>query len=111
MSLARLLEQATPGPWEFRVWGRVGDEWPDSRVSIGTTLGHGEAVAVNPRYGERRRDLVNARLIALAPEMARLLIDMAEWMQDLAGDEHLMATPRALLARFAELDGQAKEGT
>ena len=52
----------------------------------------------------------NARLIALAPDMARLLVDMAEhmkWLRNWVSTD--LDTPKtdALLARFAALDEKA----
>jgi hypothetical protein len=109
--LEALLAEATPGPWEHRVWGAGRDEWPDNRVSVGRVSGHGEAVVINPRYGEREQDLANARLIALAPDAVRLLIDMAahlaatrNWVIANMGNPDDMD---ALLARFAALDQRA----
>ena len=108
-TLEELLANATPGPWEYRVWGRDGDEWPDNRVSVGRAMGHGEAVVINPRYGERTQNLADARLIALAPDLARLALDMGDGLRKYAHlyyrhDKDLVREYTGLLAR---LDGLA----
>lgn len=103
MSLARLLEQATPGPWE----------------AAGPSSFHtAELRAPSPYNGFALIKVMTNRdadlgLIALAPDMAQLLIDMAEWVGEIvaametnsergAPDEAF-----ALLARFAELNARA----
>jgi hypothetical protein len=102
MGLRETLEAATPGPWEARVWGHDTDEWPDSRVSVGTTRGHGEAVVINPRYGERAQDLANARLIALAPELAALCLEMGDLLR-LPVDEIQEGDAEDVLIRLDQL--------
>ena len=73
-----LVAEATPGPWESRRWGYEGDEWPERRVSVGRAVQSGEAITCSPRYGNLDQDLANARLIALAPQLAELVADMGE---------------------------------
>jgi len=80
--LEELLAAATPGPWEPRLWGIERDHWPDRRVSVGTTTGHGAAVCINPRYGELEQSKADAALIALTPDAVRLLIDTTKALRD-----------------------------
>ena len=93
MSLSRLLEQATPGPWE----------------AAGPSSFHtAELRAPSPYNGFALIKVMTNRdadlgLIALAPDMARLLIDMAAYLERSA---YLVGTD-ALLARFAELNARA----
>lgn len=79
--LRDLVAAATPGPWEHRVWGTPEDEWPHRRVSVGTTTGHGDAVYISPRYGHLEQSVADARLIALAPELAVLCADLVEALE------------------------------
>jgi hypothetical protein len=104
VTLAELLAAATPGPWEHRLWGTTEDEWPDRRVSVGTTTGHGAAVCISPRYGELNQSKTDARLIALAPDLARLALDMGEALRNIEEiyDLQLPAIP-PLLARLDAL--------
>ena len=109
MSLERLLEQATPGPWWHRV--EVGDEWwfgKGKQATIRTDQREFDSLAV--MACDTDEELAVARLVALAPDMAQLLIDMAnalayvsdDW-RDRVGIEH----PAVLLTRFAELNARA----
>jgi hypothetical protein len=103
-ALARLLEQATPGPWRH-VGGTV------AGYEVDVVYGDEDGSTNITRYP--RPD--DARLIALAPDMARLLIDMTDSltgiMHDLRnGDDPGKGQLRnadALLARFAELEQRA----
>ena len=109
MRLRELAKAATPGQWKYHVENhevtRDGDE-PDPLVAT-RLIGEG----ILPAEG---------RLIALAPEMAVLLVDAMDALELLsnadgvigAGDmtatripPHEIAAP--LLARYAELDERA----
>lgn len=91
MSLAGLLNQATPGPWEHRglgVWGG------DGKCEIAGFARHTAASDFD--------------LIALAPDMARLLIDMADFLRDEGYTRYGDDEPGdELLARFAALNAKA----
>ena len=98
MSLADLLNKATPGPWEVRL-----AHYPYSFGVVGKQEICGLA-------DDQETD---ARLIALAPDMARLLIDMStaleDWMSDFAAEDP--GDTNALLAQFAALNTKAGETT
>lgn len=76
MTLRELLATATPGPWtaDIRAWGD-GSEYC-SRIDLG---GQDYVETFSGHYGPSP---ANARLIALAPEMGRLLLDMADALRD-----------------------------
>lgn len=86
--LRELLEQATPGPWEF--------------VASEMTIRGGafrSPIAVGSRITSIAR--ADASLIALAPELARLVLDMGEELAAwYAIDGHRSDTTAALLARL-----------
>lgn len=90
MSLQRLLEQATPGPWRLptsAVWF-----WSDRQY----------------RREPMERFKAQADLIALAPDAIRLLTDMAAYIK--RGNQEAYVNgmeEHALLARFAALNKKA----
>ena len=106
MSLADLLNQATPGPWETLpesddsyAIGQYNERWPKPLQDGSGAFGADDAA-----------------LIALAPDVARLLIDMADAVALARGyipsSEQFGALDiNALLARFAALDAKAGEQT
>ena len=101
--LEHLLAQATPGPWEA-----LDDEGIEANVVpwVGRTNEHGEIDGIADDIQP-----ADSRLIALAPDAVRLLIDMAAALNralgmlenDRGGDHQ----DRVLLARFADLDQKA----
>lgn len=114
--LRELLAQATPGPWMHT--GEADDDW--GFVALGESGGHGT-------YGfDATHDLPqavhDARLIALAPELAQLCLDMGDaldLMLDMSArlyrdpnqmnyEEKRMRDDncRVLLARLARIGGQ-----
>lgn len=86
--LRELLAAATPGPWEF--------------VASEMTIRGGafrSPIAVGSRITSIAR--ADASLIALAPELARLVLDMGEELAAwYAIDGHRSDTTAALLARL-----------
>ena len=88
------MSQHTPGPWEydritrtnrFGIW-RLGVRLATTERRPDTTVD----------YGDSGEEVANARLLAAAPEMYGLLIELAE-----TGDEGPIAiAARALLARI-----------
>lgn len=121
--LRQLLDAASPPPWRVDIEG--GDEWYFGRGNQAVIRHRAEvwdSIMVGP--GDAETHLANARLIALAPELANLCADMADWIgsPDLNGcyagceyvhgflDEH---EPRcqqahALLARLDKLTAAAR---
>lgn len=122
MTLADLLNQATPGPWTlgFDDGSGRGEDGDGIYVRAET-----EELAANKSvvaagcddwgvpHGVLRE--AGARLIALAPDMAQLLIDMAEELGNavaMVETNSERGAPQAwfdLLARFAALDAKAGE--
>lgn len=93
MSLRQLLDQATPGEWKYE----GGELYADQGRGEGPLLSATEA---------------DARLVALAPEMAELLDDAMAWMAEkypeaAADPDRVCSPPAELLARFAELERKA----
>lgn len=116
MGLRELLETTTPGPWKHGYSdgsGRAEDSWRPRHELGGGYITHGEsedAVVLGaddswslPQGVQRVAD---ATLIALAPDLAQLAIDMAAFIR---GDYHppTRAAANALLARFAALNQRA----
>jgi hypothetical protein len=113
--LRELAEAATPGPWGYRVnegaetWGWIlgfapGREQAVAAIGLGTNI-----------------EEPNARLIALAPDLARLCAEMAEALDasdslirflkpDLSHTRpranEVAAHNRSALAKLAELEAQ-----
>lgn len=105
-ALARLLQDARPGPWDaLRIRG---DDDPIVR-------GDGLVLArIAPGYQEQRMNReADARLIALAPEACRLLTDMASKLDDIRAVLHTIGIDAGqleeLLARFAALEEKAAQ--
>jgi len=92
--LEELLANATPGPWSSGGWAVYrGERFTDSHEPVASVHGDTEATAT---------------LIALAPDLAKLALDMGETLREYdetceCGTCH---KNRALLAR---LDGLAAE--
>ena len=106
MSLADLLNQATPGPWKTHGGWASHKMWTDIRGSNGLW------VAETTHLPEDAYKDADGRLIALAPDMARLLIDMADHISAAALIEAPgQSVARDLLARFAALDAKTGEQT
>jgi hypothetical protein len=103
MSLEELLAAATPGPWEPII--EAGDEWwfgQGSQARIrGAKQHEWSSLAVLGCDDEEEK--ADARLIALAPDLARLALDMGDALR---ADEMSFETADALLAR---LDGIANK--
>jgi hypothetical protein len=109
VTLAELLEAATPGPWSV---------YPElSRMQVRTADGHYGIVADTIGYDLERGEQ-NAALIAITPDLARLALDMGEeirqWAEpadDDCGDETCpdCAYTRRLNALLARLDGIANK--
>ena len=105
--LCSLVQQATPGPWEH--------ESPGSSA-CSMLVAHESRIIVCDPYGPNPQD---ARLIALAPVLAQLVIDMADTLKYYEGCNEILVdvltedfevvhtheceVARALLARFAAL--------
>jgi hypothetical protein len=83
MGLRETLEAATPGPWRDAEWG-------------GLVV---EADTENPIAYHVLRD--NARLIALAPELAALVLDMGEFIRNVCDPTDEWES--SLLARLDQL--------
>lgn len=67
--------KGTPGPWMVRKWS--GDEWPDRRISVGPESdGIATAVCISPRYCSETQAEDDARLIAAAPELLEVLMEI-----------------------------------
>ncbi len=100
MTLAELLANVTPGPWE--------SERAYVQTSRGNPVAETHASIFPGSFAEAD---ANARLIALAPDLARLALDMGEALRSYrysamrAGETRFEKTD-ALLAR---LDGIAND--
>ena len=105
MSFADLLNQATPGPWEMDAYEEGLDvrapEHAVARLAGVMTMGE------DADPGVKARALGDAALIALAPDMARLLIDMADYVSRDVVASAALPSRDALLTRFAALDAKA----
>lgn len=102
MSLRDLLNQATPGPW----CTREGEPWKvdPPRVHVGTFPGIPDP---NPVRAE-----ADAALIALAPEMAELLLEAREHVTGcLGGRDCRCSECRAAIDLLARIDALGKEQT
>jgi hypothetical protein len=99
VTLAELLANATPGPWWIDHDGFGEATWVHARGDVEVSLVQGGEV------GD-----ADARLIALAPDLARLALDMGEALQRLVAMEESYtgetSPDHALLAR---LDGIANK--
>jgi len=123
VTLAELLAAATPGPWRHGYddgSGRAGeDNWRGRETGGGyiTQVGSedekglpfcvvsgGEDSWSLPQGVERKED---ARLIALAPDLARLALDMGEALRACVG--YSDSTDDRIAALLARLDGIANK--
>lgn len=88
----------TPGTWEVRQW--AGADWPENRVSIGPK---GTALAISPRFSDRQQMLIDAHLIAAAPELytvlAKIVADYDELGQYESPDEDYIDLAKVALAK------------
>ena len=77
--LRKLLDEATPGPWaverDKRTWGWVDVVGPS--FSVG-----GPTRATNLSVADEAKRLTDARLIALAPDLAAALLKAEEALDD-----------------------------
>lgn len=97
--LERLLAQATPQPWFFDADDGAcvyveNREWMAEHVVRGAIADTG--------YSESPGSHADARLIALAPDLARLLVDIVN-------DDGTTLRP-SLLTRYLEIEQRAGEG-
>jgi hypothetical protein len=80
-NLRKLLDEATPGPWavkrDKRTWGWVDVVGPS--FSVG-----GPTRATNLSVADEAKRLTDARLIALAPDLAAALLEAEEALERLA---------------------------
>ena len=103
MGLRDILDAATPGPWAFD---------PAEPCLVG-----GDPQGSEGEWGQEvaeTRDEQDARLIALAPELAALCLDMGEWMRDFLMGDNIDPGDRAdletLLARLDRLGKKPSDG-
>jgi hypothetical protein len=93
--LRKLLDEATPGPWIER--------WDEDGGAFVTGNNYVRAHMVGPESDRR----ANARLIALAPDLAAALLKTEEALERLAklsnGDSNMIA--RATLTEIRKLTG------
>ena len=93
--LRELAAQATPGPWTTEELAPASSAW---LIRAGTP------------HVAKAWAAADARLVALAPEMAALLADMADALQRLDDNKGLeMTSVAALLARYAALNQKAAQ--
>lgn len=98
--LEKLLSEATPGPWTYS-FESVDPEW-----SIVTTSGGRVIANVN---ADHRRE-ANARLIALAPDLAAALIEAEKALAKIASctshhPDDVVGVARAALGRIRKITG------
>jgi len=104
VSLRKLAQDATPGPWAVgKTWRNIGGQKIQSIADRdGAEIGHSW-------FSES-----DARLIALAPDMAVLLADMADALREaekiLPRRFQVTFDAWQVLARFDALDQKAGEG-
>ena len=95
------MKTYTKVPWEVRIWD--GEDWPEKRISVGATDG-GHSVCVSPRY---RWNLEDFNLIAAAPDLLEVLIDMVaiaqleKWDQAVSGRQPFMTATLLWNAKVA----------
>lgn len=87
--LRKLLDEATPGPWIER--------WDEDGGAFVTGNNYVRAHMVGPESDRR----ANARLIALAPDLAAALLKTEEALEEIA-DRHIPDQPSALDISEAE---------
>jgi hypothetical protein len=94
-----LAAKATPGPWTWEADG------------FDTHIKRGRFCITSALYNDTVSDRANARLIALAPDLARVAPDLAEslrWQYELHGIDPVGC---AALAAYRALQERAKEPT
>ena len=111
--LRDILDAATPGGWRVQGWDDEERCWfvlgggPEFSAAE-----HGVAAAlVQPTETvDSPRAIANARLIALAPELAALVLEMGDWLRNWT---ELNPPPQGIRARelLARLDQLGKEQT
>ena len=96
--LPDLLANATPGPWKVAPWSNTQDDL----VVVQNARGMDVTVAGGGIVAE---EVANMALVALAPEMAALLVDTVKFVRDpkWAGVNNPACSQEALLARFDAL--------
>lgn len=107
MGLSELLAAATPGPWHVCVNDLIGGYM----VANVDKPAHAQHPDSGDRAVAEMCTRADARLVAIAPEMAHLLIDTIDTLRPLAGrPDPLTEKINALLARFEQLDSRASAG-
>ena len=100
--LRDILEAATPGPWTH--YDGPYDDW--DRVVLDHFTSEG------PYVWEASHDkptvLADARLIALAPELAALVLDMGEFIRNVCDTTNEWES--SLLARLDQLGKEPSDG-
>jgi hypothetical protein len=98
------MSKHTPGPWNLRADPDDSDAW----IIIDSTHGYFRVCDVSPRF-ETKEELYNARLIAAAPEMYRLL----RYLHDHSNAKALLSDSYAedLQAVLTQADGGGQHGT
>jgi hypothetical protein len=79
------MSEFTAGPWEVRE--TYGDSWPDKRISIGPQdMAMSYCVAISPRYAEHEQMIIDARLIAAAPDLYHTVAALTDALESLVGE-------------------------
>ena len=115
MGLRDILEAATPGPWEVDASGEGLDVYaPEHKTAtVWVHLAGPMTMGDDADAGVKARAMADAQLVALAPELAALVLDMGDFLREiedvLERDEASDWFERDFHSLLARLDQLGKE--